>query len=436
VYGDLFQISRSTVPYEINMIENSMLFDLINECYSVILEQNTLNIVYTFYDSYMTLNGMTSLHFMNQVNTVYAQIIEAFDGEYIGVYQYKNKWYISTIHKIETPTNVLNCLITTLNTFNYTLDDFKNGLKLDLQYQFVLLCHELQNEMDYTPEFGKNYHKLVHVKTLNNCEELNLHLQLMSPIFHFEDKRMLTNLYYATRVTTLGVLDNRIDLTTDIKKPMKGLHVKILDAKIGEPSRSHYYFLPSPQLKPKHKLTNAHIDAFIEWYRRDKLDEYFRLYPQYYLVEINNETVDMITLIDTYFKIMASEVMELFKLLYNFKSRKFQSFLPSTAKTNIDIYTELCNNYPQYAKIITMIKQYIDKQKPDTSTNYILHIKDIYGILKNYKMIDYEMIQTIQKERIQLLKFLNELHIEPNYLSRKCKPDNLDKFKLFFQLII
>lgn len=445
-YGDLFQISRSTVPYEINMLDNSMLMDLINECYSVIMEQRTLNIVYTFYDSYTTLSGYNCTDFISNINGSNVQIIEAFDGPYIGIYKYKTEWYISTQHNIMAPMNIMEALVDTLGTFKYTTNEFLNGLKPDLQYQFVLLCHSLQNMLDYSFEFGPKYHKLIHVKTLKDCVELNLHMQLISPIFHFEDKKMLTNLYYAARVSSLSVLDTIHDDTSKLKQ-IKGLHVKITHM---DTNRSVYYFFPSvhyyKQLNEQtHKtlildhtivlrLSHAHIDSFVEWYRRDKLDEYFRLYPQYYLIECNNETTDLITLVDTFFKIMASEVMELFKLLYNFTSRKFQSFLPATTNTNIDLYTILCSKYPQYTKIIHLIKSYIDTQKCN-GTNYILHIKDIYNILKNNRALNYKSMLEMCNERKSLFEYLNELNIGPHYLSKKCKPDNLEKFQMFATLL-
>ena len=90
-----------------------------------------------------------------------------YEGSLLSVYNYNNKWYISSRKCLDANDSILNnkshydMFLETIQQDNFnTFEDFTNVLNKNYTYHFVLIHHLNENIVNYKNEFGNDYKKL------------------------------------------------------------------------------------------------------------------------------------------------------------------------------------------------------------------------------------------------------------------------------------
>lgn len=167
--------------------------DLYEQCRSVVLDftlSSNNNVVVTY-----AYSIPDRINYETYINTLYNptdKCYEAYDGTMITVYNYKGEWYFGTTScpdanssKFSHPTkkhgNMLDEILFEYYKNNYTQEQiitekpetiskqirkmFTDNLDPTMAYEFLIIHHENNHIIDYTPLFGPNYKVLFHINT-------------------------------------------------------------------------------------------------------------------------------------------------------------------------------------------------------------------------------------------------------------------------------
>lgn len=118
---------------------------------------------------------------------------ESYDGTIISVYNYDDKWYMGTstsptidssryFHPTKTHGNMVDEAIAKIYNMTLPTDDessytlrkvFTDSLDPSKTYVFILIHYQNFHTINYTPLYGNEYAKLVHVSTKNKGSDVN-----------------------------------------------------------------------------------------------------------------------------------------------------------------------------------------------------------------------------------------------------------------------
>ena len=396
--------------------------NLQKECRSLIIDKVTLDVICYTYDNIL-YNKDAKNEFL-KINPSEFVIQESFEGTLLSIYNYKNKWYISTRQCIDASKSIWKNNISHFNLFldciDISFEEFTNNLNEDYNYFFVLVHYKNKHIVDYSKYFkDPEYKKIIHIMTRNKKTHQDIDLDDTSqwkqnPNFKtpnkFEEKdnnslklmKFLNSsleMNYPCNHDDFGVLDIE-NVNDNFKVPIEieGLIIKIKEnnkIKLLKFQTNAYQFMSL--LNPN--ISNIYM-GFVELYQRDKLKQYLEYFPDN--MKLNN-VYDTIGVIDASFKVLTSELFELFRYLYDLKdcshkNKEFYKLLPN--EYTIVLY-KIRGIY--YKKKEKYIKNKIDMITMDNTYNYSLKIFDIYNLLKkNYEIKD----------------ILNLFHARKNFFSK------------------
>lgn len=183
------------------------------------------------------------------------------------------------------------------------------------------------------------------------------------------------------------------------------------------------------KLKPNY---NSELKMFIDLYKLELLKEHLIYFPSNININLkyNNNILeyDTIGIIDALFKVITSELFELFKSLYNLKD---------CSHKNKELYEKIPN---EYKIILYQIRgRYFEKKEELTNLklmneninykNYNLKIIDIYNILKNYE------INSLFKLILSRNKLLNLNKFKSN-ISNRCDSNLLEMTNIYINNLL
>ena len=410
-----------------NYNKNKKLNKLESECRSIILDKNTLDIVcYTHDDIIFNENAKS---FLLKNDSMDKKILECYEGTTITVFNYKQKWFFSTRKCIDSKKSKWNSDKSYYDLFleclKMKIDDLTSKLNQNYIYTFVLVHHENQHIIDYSFQFGENYKEIIHIMTReqNTFREIELtdETQWTNSDVNFKRSKELDD---------LSILDkyNNID---EISLPLKseGVIIKLFDSVSGKSyllkiQNNTYQFLS--MIKPnEHKL----VINFVHLYKTDMLKKHIEFFPTSKNIVFAGDTFETINLIDTVFKVLTSEMFELFKHFYDFKS---------CSHKNSSLYDILPKEYRYILYQIRGIyfkkkEEFITNNLKNKSTSYVysnLRIYDIYNLLKTYEIknlvrlfnarIAFENTMLENQANTIIFKSLQKFnnHISNNLLSK------------------
>lgn len=387
-------------------INNFNIKILESECKNIIIKKSTLELI--VYSNNSIYYNDEANHYLlnNDINTNYdKQIYESYEGTTLFLYYYNNKWYVSTRKCINSDKSLWTSQKTFYKLFcdclNCNFSSFTSKLDKDKYYGFILLHSDNINIVDYSYLFGDNYNKIVHVMTRDS----NTHEE----IFDFD----INNLVNIKNIIKPNKLEN-YDLLDEKNKEKKlllplnfeGIIIKLTEKETKKTLllkiHSNSYKIIS-KLKPNY---NCELKMFIDLYKKELLKEHIMYYPNHnnIILSSNNHDIeyDTIGIIDGLFKIITSELFELFKLLYNLKD---------CSHKNEKLYNELPNEYKiimykirgvYFEKKKNLSANKLDKSKINYR-NYNLKIIDIYKLLKEYDSNDLFKL-FYSRKNIKILK--------------------------------
>lgn len=346
--------------------------DLEKECRSLVL--NTLDLSVISYTCDNPLCNNDALPYIIDTNEIY----KCYEGSLLSLFNHNDKWFLSTRRCLDSKDSIwktkshYDMFMEVLEKENITFEEFTNNLNSNNNYYFVLIHHENQNIINYSSIFGENYTKLclAFIRDKTSQLELNIKLENYNHIFMPE----LTSIEEFNEKNT--ILDLNID--------SEGIIIKANNKLLKLQYKSYLY------LKSIGSESNI-FKGYIYLYQNSLLLNYIKNYDKNSGKLINpknlSESYDIIGIIDSIFKVLSSELFELFKIFYNIKNGE---------KQNIELY----NFLPvEYKTILFNLKGIYYKTKSDYIT---LKIKNLFGIKNIYqylKNVNDDIIYNLLKQR-------------------------------------
>lgn len=422
------------------------------ECRSIIFDRKNMEIICYAFDN-IKYNQQAKMEFLKQ-NPEDFIIQESFEGTLLSVFYYDNKWYISTrqcLNACESKwkTNKSHYDMF-LECINVSFDEFTNFLKKEYNYFFVLLHYDNKHIVDYTSYFNNpNYKTIVHIMTKDKKTHQDIDIysenqwngdpKFVIPCKLSCDDNKYKNLKkFIDSEESINIPHNYNDFQNldinnmndsfDLPITSEGLIVKIIDSNNNKTNllkfQTNSYQIMS-LLNPNTK--NIYM-GFVELYKKDLLKQHLDYFPGN--VKINN-IYDTIGIIDASFKVLTSELFEIFRYLYDLKN---------CSHKNSDFYKILPSEYTvvlykirgiYYKKKEKYIKNKIDSIVMDNTYNYSLKIFDIYNLLK--KSYEIREIMNLFKARQIFISTYSKTKYSTilKNISSKCEVNSLKMILIF-----
>jgi hypothetical protein len=401
--------------------DSPIINELQRECRSLILNLNTLKIVsYSCETSLLNKDGLDYLIINHDKKKI---INDCYEGTYLSLFNFNDKWYLSSRRCLDSKESKINSkshfemFEEVLKKSNYKdFDEFTNELSKDNSYYFILIHHENKHIIDYTYKFDYNYTKLClsSVKDSEMIELLNENYK--SDII--DNNIILSNEY--SDLTNFDNENNNIDYSSPKNE---GIIIKIWNNELNKYNLIklqyiNYQFALNSLNKFNFNTLDTNIyKGFLYLYQNEKLLDFIskKNFNKIQNPFNENESYDLIGLIDSTFKVCTSELFELFKKLWSLKDGKQQN-------------NELYNLLPkEYKYILYGIKGIYYKKKSTFDITNInnshLKINDIWNYLK---IIPIDILYSFIRMRKLMFNYTNKIsdtkHIlnDFNTISKHC----------------
>jgi hypothetical protein len=214
---------------------------------------------------------------------------------------------------------------------DFTIDSFISKLDKNLTYHFVLIHHENKNIINYEKKFGENYKKLCFIFAREKGTNKEINSEDINCLF------LTDNIFLPKKIESIENFDetNNNDLTSEPQD--EGIIIKI-NNKVLKLQNIQYQFYKAIGIEK-----NLY-KGFIHLYQNNKLGKYFKnnentlKYSKIVNPLKTDESFDTMGTIDAVFKVITSELFELFKLLWDIdtgdhKNKEVYELLPSEYKT-------------------------------------------------------------------------------------------------------
>ena len=308
-----------------------------------------------------------------------------YEGSLMSLFNHNDKWYLSTRRCLDSSESVWNershrdMFLDVLEKEGLSFENFCAQLDKTKGYYFVLIHHNLENIVKYETIFGQNYKKLclAFVRDSTTQEEiLNYELPQFNNIFlpeqinmeEFDDenKTIQSDVISEGVVTKLNV-NNECYLLK-----LQNLSYQFSKA-IGSVSniyKGYIYLYQTGKLKEYITNHNTHknFDKIINPYNP-------------------TEQFDTIGVVDAVFKVLTSELLELFKMLWNLKTNEH---------LNPALYQILPKEYKDVLFALRGIYFQMRSKNATETVKIMFGIKDIYNYLKS---IDVDQICALLRQR-------------------------------------
>ena len=414
-----------------NKYDDHNMSEIKRECRSLILDNKTLKIkAYSCETPYILQNKDTLL------NTDKNIINMCYEGTLLSVFSYNNKWYVSTRRCLNSNQSVFKTeennlkshyqmfeevlSKTNYNNFN-NLCNLLDPLK---SYYFVLIHYENKHIIDYSYRFDFEYKYLCLVSVKDdNMNELDI----------YDD-----SLPFICQHIFLPEKYNSIDDFININDKNKyneslrdeGLIIKVFST---ETNKYLLYKLQTDNYKLQ-MVTNGDKNMYkglIHLYQNNKITDYFNQIPDSKFLKIVNplnvyESYYSKNVIDSMFKVLTSEIFELFKLICSLKTGKNQNkelyeILPKEYK---NIIYEIRGIY--FKKKALLFNNTNEKTVEELRSSH-LTINDIYNHLKNIhidKIVNFINNRKLMNNWVNFDK-TNILLVEYSNISSHCNKIHL-----------
>lgn len=387
---ELYKLSIMTKYYEEdNLIIVYHRFDiptttkLQQVCRSLVIDGTTFEIV-----SFSCVNPICNREAQQLLiknNSSDITFYRCYEGSLMSLFYYNNKWYLSTRRCLHSTDSVWNNIthqqmfIDVLATEGLKFDEFCDKLDKTKCYNFILLHHNLQNIVKYEKIFGENYMKLCLAFVRDNttheiCNNYTI------PEFK--------NIFISEPITIEEFSDENKQIKLDVIS--EGITTNL---KVGDET----YLLKLQNLSYQFSKaigSESNIyKGYIYLYQVGILKEYLTNYSTHanYGTITNpynqDEKFDTIGVVDAVFKVLTSELFELFKTLWNLKTNQH---------LNAELYQLLPKEYKDVLFGLRGIYYQLRIKNMSEQTKLMFGIKDIYSYLKT---MDVDQICALLRQR-------------------------------------
>ena len=395
--------------------------DLETECRSIIINRDTKQIL-----SYSCENPLINtdafkylLESSININSQPTQLItKCYEGTLMSLF-FKDKWFLSTRRCLNSKDSIwgndekshYNMFLDVLNDSGFeNFDKFTDLLNKDHCYHFVLIHFQNKNIVNYASQFGNEYKKLVLAFLRNKETQQEFDLYDSNVIANLNlDKILSNNIFISEKIDSLDSFDisNQKD-QFELPPLNEGVIIKIFDPLL---QKNKLFKLQSKSYQFAKSIGSDKniFMGLIYLYQKDKLKDYLNEKSNQHLRKILNpiniqESYDSIGAIDALFKVLTSELFELFKKLWDVKTGK-----------HLD--SNLYNLLPkEYKDILFGIRGLYFKKKGVQS---FLQINNIYNLLKSIPVENFCALCKMRKLMYNWCKINKDLN-DFNNISGKC----------------
>jgi len=444
--------------------KNSKTPILEKECKSLIIDKDTLDIICYTYDDIFYNQDAKDYILQNEL-TEYS-IQECFEGTLLSFFNYGGVWNVATRQCIDAKNSIWSSNKSYYDLFldciDVTFDEFTTHLKPEYNYYFVLVHHENKNIVDYTDYFSNpEYKEIIHVLTrdkkthhdvdLSDKDQWNINPNFKTPSRFTQDENIQTQnlIKYINNddSLTVSVPENHenfnyldeLNKNTKLALPVKceGLVVKLRDVSthklvIMKFQTNSYQFMSI--LKPNNN--NIYM-SFLELYQQDLLKKHLEYFPGNSKLTMDGnikESYDTIGIVDASFKVITSELFEIFRYLYDLrdcshKNEEFYKLLPN--EYTVALYKIRGIYYHKKEKFIKS-RQDTDESE-NNQYNHGLKIFDIYNMLKKkYEIKD--LLKLFRARKTIMVTYQNQHTSDAkifNNLSNRCDKVSIKMIAIF-----
>lgn len=383
-------------------LQNSELSEEEKECRSIIINKNTLEIVaYTqpkiLYNDYLVIAD-------SEIRKEKRIITECFEGTTLTMFNYKDEWFLSTRKCVNAKNSVWKSTKSHLELakecIDHKWDEFCKMHDKNKVYLYVLIHHENVHLIDYSDVFGSDYKKLMLIMTRDKADNLPTYrYDYDGNLYPWETFYISTTLcdllVYPKFYSTYACLDeyNRIEENSDSITKIR--HEGIL---VSTETDKHIK-LHTNSYKVYNETTDNHYQPltnifYISLYQKNKLDVYLNTFSKEMYFTASDKNIYLVKgLIDCLFKVLTSEILILFKLLWDIKTGQQQDKYK-------DLYLSLTS---EYKKIFYHLRGiYFSKRTITSVPNKYITVKTVYELLKSY---DPLLLCQIVKDRKEMINY-------------------------------
>ena len=368
-----------------------------HECRSIVLDMKTLKVISYTCENPICNNKAQEI-LINNINESNIKIFKCYEGSLLSLFNHNNIWYLSTRRCLNSKDSIWNSkshydmFMDVLKNEELTFDEFTSKLNINNSYYFVLIHYNNKNNIiNYSTIFGDNYAKLC-VAFIRD-KETQIELEDQNDLF-----LNYKNIFLAEPMTIDTFDEENKNLNINIQS--EGIIIKIKTQnekdKLLKLQTISYQFS-----KAIGKDTNI-FKGYIYLYQGGILKSYIencdnhKNYNKIVNPKNTNEAYDTLGVIDSVFKVLTSELFELFKLLWNIKSGE---------KQDNNLYKYLPKEYKDILYIIRGIYfkiKIIYIKSTDKKVKILFGIKDIYKFLKT---VDIDIICNLIRQRRLMLNW-------------------------------
>lgn len=365
---------------------------------SVVISRNSKRFVsYSCATPYENLDG---LDYMFRNNTEEPEITECYEGTFMSLFNYEDKWYLSTRKCLDAreskykETSYYDMFCEVLSLDGYTFDSFCDKLDKNYGYYFILLDSRNVNIVDYSYLFGENYKKLMFMYNRDEEQKVVNKFDLLSE-----------NIIPCKKIDHISYLDNYNKVNKwNLPAKSEGIVLRYKDESLIKLQSLDYKFAKS--VGPDENI----LYGLLKMYQLDKLTEYIETNKNNEKIvnpNNSNETFHTVGIINSVFRTLTTELYNLYNLLYN----------KDGSPNDGELYKIIPNEYKYF-----MFKlRGINFKKNSYSKN--LTEKDVYFLLKN---IDIEKIVNVLRMRKLMTNLLFQ-NSNDNLTKFKTITNNVDK---------
>jgi hypothetical protein len=311
---------------------NNYMNELERECRSLVIDANNFKIISYSCESPLEIKKY-ELADNEDVTTI---INTCYEGTYLSIFNYNNKWYLSTRKHLNIEESyyykmfndvILSSEVKDSKVENFNdINTFFSELDPNLSYYFILIHYENKHIIDYTSLFGVNYKKLCLTSIKDaNMNEVNINNHNLLKI---------NNIFYPSEESYNNFCKLNNLSKINIEPICEGLIIKKWNTNM---NKYNLYKLQYDNYKYYTAVRSEQQEiniyrGLLFLYQNNKLNEYFKLNNNYFkTIIINNYKYSTIYLLDLSLKICASELYILYKqnkipkeykfILYNIKNK-------------------------------------------------------------------------------------------------------------------
>lgn len=367
-------------------------------CRSLVVDATTFNVV--SYSCSNPICNREAQQFLINNSSQTPTFYRCYEGSLMSLFNYNDKWYLGTRRCLNSSDSVWNnrthmdMFMDVLNEEGLTFDEFCSKLDKTKGYHFVLIHHNLENIVKYETIFGDNYKKLCLAFVRDNVtqEEIsNYELPTFKNVFlpeqintdEFDDE----NKYIQSEVISEGVVTKLVVNGECQLLKLQNLSYQFSKA-IGPVSniyKGYIYLYQTGKLKDYISNNNTHKN----------FDKITNPYNQ-------SEQFDTVGVVDAVFKVLTSELFELFKMLWSLKTNEH---------LNPALYQILPKEYKDVLFALRGIYFQLKNKGVTDSVKLLFGIKDIYNYLKT---LDVDQVCALLRQRKLMFNWIVNNGINDN----------------------